>query len=108
MYDSVKLKTYQLRFRVKAAQYFKTGKQTVLKTGINAGWYESPSYFRNELFQIGGYKLLRGLMKKVFLQTGLLVTTLNTVTWLALILTFLFLLILAGVITVLLSNQIVI
>jgi outer membrane protein assembly factor BamA len=60
LYDSVKLKTYQLRMNVKAAHYFKTGKQTVLKTGINAGLYESPQYFRNELFQIGGYRLLRG------------------------------------------------
>jgi len=60
LYDSVKLKAYQLRLHGKAAQYFKTGKQTVLKTGINAGWYQSPSYFRNELFQIGGYRLLRG------------------------------------------------
>lgn len=60
LYDSIKLKAYQFRLRAKAAQYFKTGKQTVLKTGINAGWYESPSYFRNELFQIGGYRLLRG------------------------------------------------
>ncbi len=60
LYDSIKLKAYQFRLKAKAAQYFKTGKQTVLKTGINAGWYESPSYFRNELFQIGGYRLLRG------------------------------------------------
>ncbi len=60
LYDSIKLKTYQLRLNAKGAHYFKTGKQTVIKTGINAGWYESPSYFRNELFQIGGYRLLRG------------------------------------------------
>ncbi len=60
LYDTVKLKTYQLRLRLKAAQYFKIGKQTVLKTGVNTGWYESPSSFRNELFQIGGYRLLRG------------------------------------------------
>lgn len=60
LYDSIKLKTYQFRLRAKAAQYFKTGKQTVVKTGVNAGWYESPTYFRNELFQIGGYRLLRG------------------------------------------------
>ncbi|WP_026260113.1 POTRA domain-containing protein [Segetibacter koreensis] len=60
LYDSIKLKAYQLRVRAKAAHYFKMGKQTIVKTGINAGWYESPSYFRNELFQIGGYRLLRG------------------------------------------------
>jgi outer membrane protein assembly factor BamA len=60
LYDSIKLKTYQLRLNAKGAHYFKTGKQTVLKTAVNAGWYESPSYFRNKLFQIGGYRLLRG------------------------------------------------
>ena len=60
LYDSVKLQAYQLRLLVKAAKYFKAGKQTVLKTAVNAGWYQSPSYFRNELFQIGGYRLLRG------------------------------------------------
>ena len=60
LYDSVKLRAYQIRLKIKAAQYFKAGKQTVLKTGINAGWYQSPNYFRNELFQIGGYRLLRG------------------------------------------------
>lgn len=60
LYDSLKLKTYQLRINLKGAHYFKTGKQSVFKTGINVGLYESPSYFRNELFQIGGYRLLRG------------------------------------------------
>lgn len=60
LYDSIKLKTYQMRLNVRAAHYFNTGRQSVVKTGINAGWYESPGYFRNELFQIGGYRLLRG------------------------------------------------
>ena len=60
LYDTIKLNTYQLRLRLKAAHYFRTGKQSVLKAGVNTGWYESPSYFRNELFQIGGYRLLRG------------------------------------------------
>jgi outer membrane protein assembly factor BamA len=60
LYDSIKLKTYQLRLNVRAAHYFKTGKQSVLKTALNTGLYESPSFFRNELFQIGGYRLLRG------------------------------------------------
>lgn len=60
LYDTVKLKAYQLRLRLKAAQYFKTGRQTVLKTAVDAGWYQSPAYYRNELFLIGGYRLLRG------------------------------------------------
>lgn len=60
LYDSVQLNSYQLKIQAKAAKYFKAGKQTVLKTGLQAGWLESPDLFRNELFQIGGYKLLRG------------------------------------------------
>ncbi len=60
LYDSVKLKTYQLRLKIKGSRYFKTGKQTVLKTSVNAGFYQTAQYFKNELFQIGGYKSLRG------------------------------------------------
>ncbi|MFZ9718905.1 MAG: BamA/TamA family outer membrane protein [Chitinophagaceae bacterium] len=43
-----------------AAHFFKSGKQTTLKTGIQAGWVASPLIFRNELFQMGGFKTLRG------------------------------------------------
>jgi len=32
----------------------------VLKVAVNAGTLLSGNYFRNELFQIGGYKLMRG------------------------------------------------
>jgi outer membrane protein assembly factor BamA len=60
LYDSVQTRAYTFRIKVNAARFFKTGKQTVLKTGINAGWVQSPQLFRNELFQIGGFKLLRG------------------------------------------------
>ena len=60
LYDTLKLKAYQFRFKVSAAHYFATGKRSTLKTIINAGLFNSPSIFRNELFQIGGYKLLRG------------------------------------------------
>ena len=60
LYDTIKLKTYQLKLNLKAARYFPIGKQTVFKAGMIAGLYQSPQYFRNELFQIGGYKTLRG------------------------------------------------
>lgn len=60
LYDTVKLKSYQFRVRIFAAHYFPTGKQATFETALNAGIYESPSYFNNDLFQIGGYKLLRG------------------------------------------------
>ena len=60
LYDSLKLKTYQLRIKVNAAHYFPSGKRSTLKAQLNAGYFSSPNIFRNELFQIGGYKLLRG------------------------------------------------
>ncbi len=60
LYDSIKPRSYQLRIKLAAAHYFPMGKAAVLKTAINTGLYSSPSIFRNELFQIGGYKLLRG------------------------------------------------
>lgn len=60
LYDTVKLKSYQLRAQATAAHYFALGRQATLKTALNGGWYQSPSYYINELFQVGGYRLLRG------------------------------------------------
>ncbi len=61
LYDTVKLKTSQFRTKLVAAKYFPlTNKRTTVKTAVNAGMFQSASIFRNELFQIGGYKLLRG------------------------------------------------
>lgn len=60
LYDTFKLKSYQFRIKVKAAHYFPVSRASTFKTAVNGGWFQSPSIFRNELFQIGGYKLLRG------------------------------------------------
>ena len=61
LYDTLKLKTYQLRIKATAAKYFPLGnKRSTVKTAVNAGLFQSGNVFRNELFQIGGYKLLRG------------------------------------------------
>lgn len=60
LYDTIKLKAYQFRIVTTAAHYVPLGKQSTIKLGFNAGIYQSANYFRNELFQIGGYKLMRG------------------------------------------------
>lgn len=60
LYDTVKLKTYQLRIAAAAAHYFKSGKQSALKTALQSGLFSSGNVFKNEIFRIGGYKLLRG------------------------------------------------
>jgi translocation and assembly module TamA len=60
LYDTVKLKTYQFRTRVISAKYFPLGLRSTIKASLNAGIFQSGSIYRNELFQIGGFKLLRG------------------------------------------------
>jgi len=60
LYDTVKLKSYQLRLLAAVAKYFPIGKQGTFKTALNGGTILSDNIYRNELFQIGGYKLLRG------------------------------------------------
>jgi outer membrane protein assembly factor BamA len=60
LYDTLKLKTYRLKFNLSAARYFPLGKQSTLRTAVTGGLFQSGNIFRNELFQIGGYKLLRG------------------------------------------------
>lgn len=60
LYDSLEANAYQFRMRLQAAHYFPVTKASTFKTGLQAGWFQSPTVFRNELFQIGGYKLLRG------------------------------------------------
>jgi outer membrane protein assembly factor BamA len=60
LYDSLKLKSYQWRVKVTAGHYFPAGKRSTIKTIFNAGIFSSQRIFRNELFQIGGFKMLRG------------------------------------------------
>ncbi|MEO6548416.1 MAG: BamA/TamA family outer membrane protein [Ferruginibacter sp.] len=60
LYDSIQLRTYQLRIKLTAAHYFPVGKRSTVKTVFNAALFSSQNMFRNELFQIGGYNLLRG------------------------------------------------
>ena len=60
LYDTIKLHCYQFLLQGSAAKYFSVGKQAAFKLAINAGLYQSPNYFQNELFRIGGFKLMRG------------------------------------------------
>jgi outer membrane protein assembly factor BamA len=60
LYDSIKPKTYQFKIVASAAHFFPLGKAAAFKTSGSFGWIESPQNFQNELFRIGGYRLLRG------------------------------------------------
>ncbi len=75
LYDTLQLRTYIMRLNASGAHYFRTGNQSVLKTAINGGWIFSPGIFRNEMYQIGGYKLLRGFDEESIFATGYSVLT---------------------------------
>lgn len=60
LYDTIDRKSYVATLSIAAAHYFPSGKRSAIKVALNGGWLESPQVFQNELFRIGGYKLLRG------------------------------------------------
>ncbi|MFT3902743.1 MAG: BamA/TamA family outer membrane protein [Niabella sp.] len=62
LYDTVKLKSTRVKIVLSANKYFPLSVKgrTTLKASLNGGYIGSPKVYRNEMFQIGGYKLLRG------------------------------------------------
>lgn len=60
LYDTVKMNTYQLKVKSIFVHYFSLKKYSVLKTGLQVGWLQSSTIYKNEMFQIGGFKTLRG------------------------------------------------
>ncbi|GGB07868.1 POTRA domain-containing protein [Puia dinghuensis] len=60
LYDTVKRHSYEFLLRLSAAHYFPLSRASTLKLGFNGGVFSSPNTYRNELFLIGGYRLLRG------------------------------------------------
>ncbi len=75
LYDSLELNTYQVKLKLTAAHYFSITKFSSLKTVVNAAILQSPNYFRNEMFQIGGYKLLRGFDEESIFSSRFVVAT---------------------------------
>lgn len=60
LYDTIKQKSYVFSFVGSGAHYFPVAKAGVVKLAGSAGWLQSPQVYLNELFRIGGYRLLRG------------------------------------------------
>lgn len=77
LYDTVRLSSYQFLLRAAGAHYFFLSHASTLKLGFNGGVYNSPSTYRNELFRIGGYKLLRGFDEESILASQYAVGTLE-------------------------------
>jgi outer membrane protein assembly factor BamA len=77
LYDTVKLSSYQFQVKLAGAHYFPLSHASTLKLGFNGGAYSSPTTYRNELFLIGGYKLLRGFDEASILAAQYAVGTLE-------------------------------
>jgi outer membrane protein assembly factor BamA len=77
LYDTVDLKSYQFRFKVRVARFFPIGRQATIQVLMNGGWVQSPTLYRNEVFQIGGYKLMRGFDEESIYSSRYLVNTLE-------------------------------
>lgn len=77
LYDTFQLNSFQFRLKAYAAHYFPITTVSTVKTAINLGWFESPNIFRNELFQIGGYRLLRGFDEESIYASRYATTTIE-------------------------------
>lgn len=75
LYDTIQLKTYQFSIKTSIAKYLPLGRQSTLKAAFSGGWLQSPSLFQNELFQIGGYRLMRGFDEQSIYASQYAVTT---------------------------------
>jgi hemolysin activation/secretion protein len=77
LYDTVRLSSYQFMLKTAAAHYFPISRASTIKLAFNGGVYNSPTTYRNELFRIGGYKLLRGQDEESILASQYAVGTLE-------------------------------
>ena len=77
LYDSFANNSYQLKCKIAAAKYFSIAKQSVIKVAANFGLIQTQNYLQNELFQIGGFKLLRGFDEENIFTSQYLVGSLE-------------------------------
>lgn len=77
LYDSVGTKAYTFRIKTNISHYLKAGKNSAFKTAVNAGFIQSPRIFRNELYQLGGFRLLRGFDEESIFASAYAVLTLE-------------------------------
>jgi len=75
LYDTVKLSSYQFQVKAAGAHYFPMSRTSTLKLGVNGAVFGSPVTYRNELYLIGGYKLLRGFDEESILAAQYAVGT---------------------------------
>ncbi len=77
LYDSLESNTYSIKIQAALSHFFPLGRQSTIKIGAQAGWLEAASYFQNELFLVGGFKLLRGFDEEAVFANRYLVGTIE-------------------------------
>ena len=60
LYDTLIKMAYQYHFSADVAGYIPLGKNLCIKLAYSGAFIAAPRVFQNELFQIGGFKMLRG------------------------------------------------
>jgi hemolysin activation/secretion protein len=60
LYDTVSTKSYLLKLKFQGTHYFPIAKQATLKSSIQLGIIQTANLLKNEIFQFGGYKMMRG------------------------------------------------
>ncbi len=60
LYDSIALRSYKYTSTLVGNYYYPLAKRITAKIGYSGGILYNLTLFRNELFQIGGYRLMRG------------------------------------------------
>lgn len=75
LYDSLKTSTVQYKFTWQYDRYWPIGRRSTIKTGTRGGSFISNPVFFNELYRIGGNRLLRG-----FDEESIFVSTFNVLT----------------------------
>ena len=77
LYDTLQPKVYIFRLKGYATHFFKMSRQSAIKASLQGGWVQSKDIFKNEIFQIGGYKILRGFDEESIFATYYAVSTLE-------------------------------
>lgn len=60
LYDTLSAKSYLLKLKFQGSHYFPIAKKATIKSSIQLGIVKTENIFKNEVFQLGGFKILRG------------------------------------------------
>jgi outer membrane translocation and assembly module TamA len=60
LYDTLSTKSYLLKLKFQGSHYFPIAQKATLKSTLHLGIVQTENIFKNEVFQLGGYKMMRG------------------------------------------------